>query len=59
MGHPYYVVETFRGAANGWQSAAATSDRGKAELWLGRRQYWQRKLNHRIREGFYGRRAES
>ena len=21
MGHPYYVVETFRGAANGWQSA--------------------------------------
>ena len=59
MGHPYFVVETFRGATNGWQFAACTCDKEQAEVWLKRRQFWQRKLTHRIREGFYGKRTKS
>ena len=38
--------------------AACTTNRGRAELWLSS-VFWQRKLKHRLTEGFYGKRADS
>ena len=56
MGHPFYAVETFKGLLTAGSLPPLPAE--ESNEWLRRRQFWQRKLIHRIREGFYGKRTD-